>query len=286
MSIDVSSIAELSEYGKQQLLSHSDSAQLDSNILLCHVINKDISYLYTWPENKLSLNEYEKFIELLNRRIKGEPIAYIVGMKEFWSLPLLVSPATLIPRPDTETLVELVLELYQGQKNFDCLDLGTGTGAIALALASENISWKVDAVDFNDEAVSLAKLNAERLKIANVNVFQSDWYSNVANEKKYNIIVSNPPYIDEHDQHLAQGDVRFEPKSALVAEEQGLSDIKVIVENAKQHLKPKGSLFIEHGFEQGVLVCDILSGFGYQNAQTVTDLNGQDRISWAVYSNE
>ncbi|RHW75431.1 peptide chain release factor N(5)-glutamine methyltransferase [Colwellia sp. RSH04] len=285
MSVDVPSIAALSEYGKQQLLSLSDSAQLDSNILICHVINKDLSYLLTWPEKKLSLSEYEKFIELLNRRIKGEPIAYIVGTKEFWSLPLLVSPATLIPRPDTETLVELVLELYQSQQALHCLDLGTGTGAIALALASENPSWHFDAVDFSSEAVSLAKLNSQQLNLTNVQVFQSDWYSNVAEDKKYDLIVSNPPYIDEQDEHLAQGDVRFEPKSALVADEQGLKDIKIIIENAKQHLKTNGALFIEHGFAQGELVCDILTGFGYQNAQTVTDLNGQDRISWAIYSN-
>mgnify|MGYP000498283418 CR=1 FL=1 len=162
MSVDVPSIAALSEYGKQQLWSLSDSAQLDSNILICHVINKDFSYLLTWPEKKLSLCEYEKFIELLNRRIKGEPIAYIVGTKEFWSLPLLVSPATLIPRPDTEVLVERILAIYEAQygASLKCLDLGTGTGAIALAIASEMPHWQFDAVDFQSSAVALAKDNA------------------------------------------------------------------------------------------------------------------------------
>lgn len=268
----------------QLLLQHvSDSAKLDTEILLCFVLEKEPSYLLTWPEKLLSDEQLLVFLPLLARRFQGEPIAYITGAKEFWSLPLAVSTATLIPRPDTETLVELVLEQYKHSENISCLDLGTGTGAIALALASEKPTWAIAAIDFNADAVKLAQDNAKKLQLTQVNIFQSDWFAQIAGDKKFDIIVSNPPYIDRNDENLNQGDVRFEPASALIANDHGLADIKHIAALAQQFLIHQGALFFEHGFEQGDKVRQILIALGYENTQTVQDLNGHDRITWAIF---
>lgn len=279
----VHSLANLISQSQILLERSSDSAKLDAEVLLCFLLNKERSYLLTWPEKLLTDEQLLCFIGLLDRRIQGEPIAYITGIKEFWSLPLAVSVATLIPRPDTETLVEVVLAQYDGEKNIRCLDLGTGTGAIALALASENSTWQIDAVDFNADAVRLAQRNAQNLNLEKVNVFLSDWFAQVEPHKKYNVIVSNPPYIDSEDENLNQGDVRFEPKSALVANEQGLADIKHIAELARTFLSTQGKLFFEHGFEQGQAVRYILAALGYEYMQTEKDLNGHDRVTWAVF---
>lgn len=286
MAKDNHTIAGALVHGQQLIASCSDSALLDCQILLCFILKKERSYLFTWPEKQLSPTEYDQYKDLLSRRKLGEPIAYIVGFKEFWSLPFKVSPATLIPRPDTEVLVETVLELFQDKPQTRCLDLGTGTGAIALALASENPNWKIDAVDFSLEAVELAKLNAEKLELAQVNIYQSDWFKQISSGGEYDVIVSNPPYIDAEDENLTQGDVRFEPESALVAEEQGLADIKNIAQQAKNYLVNNGVIAFEHGFEQGTAVREVLSLLGYVKPQTVTDLNGHDRVSWAVFSND
>ncbi|ALO35383.1 protein-(glutamine-N5) methyltransferase, release factor-specific [Colwellia sp. MT41] len=275
-----STIADWIAYGREQLVCFSDSAKLDTQILLAFVLHKERSYLLTWPERELVKQDEQHYLALLKRRMSGEPIAYIIGVKEFWSLVFRVSPATLIPRPDTEILVELVLDNFGEVKSLHCLDLGTGTGAIALALASEQPNWKIDAIDFNIEAVKLAKQNAEDLHLTQVNIFQSNWFSAV-NERKFDVIVSNPPYIDALDENLSQGDVRFEPKSALVANEQGLGDIKHIAQQALNFLKAQGALFFEHGYQQGEAVRDVLTSLGYDNVQTVRDFNGHERITWA-----
>ncbi len=277
------SIKQQINLAEQQVKAISDSALLDVQLLMACVLNKELSYLHTWPEKQLEDNQLIQFNTLLSRRVSGEPIAYITGEKEFWSLPFTVSKATLIPRPDTETLVELVLDLYHNDESITCLDLGTGTGAIALALASEKSTWKIDATDFNVEAVKLAQYNAKNFNLTHVNIYQSDWFEEISKNKKFDIIVSNPPYIDENDINLSQGDVRFEPKTALVATEQGLADIKHIADKARCFLHTGGKLFFEHGFEQGQAVRTILTGLGYKNAQTKQDLNGHDRISWAIY---
>lgn len=225
-------------------------------------------------------NTSSAVLSRLARRVNGEPIAYITGIKEFWSLPLQVSPATLIPRPDTETLVDLVLEHFGDSEQLSCLDLGTGTGAIALALASEQPTWLIDAVDFNEQAVELAQKNAKNLSLHQVAIFQSDWFSEVG-DKQYQVIVSNPPYIDALDENLTCGDVRFEPDSALIAKDNGLADIKHIAKHASKHLSHGGQLYFEHGYQQGAAVRKILSDLGYQGSQTQTDLNGHERITWA-----
>lgn len=260
----------------------SDTAKLDAQVILAHVLDKDLTYLITWSDKVLSSQDNQIFEAILQRRLNGEPVAYLVGLKEFWSLPLAVAPSTLIPRPDTETLVELVLEQHQ-TPNLDVLDLGTGTGAIALALANEKPTWKVTAVDYNDEAVKLAQGNAKRLEIHNVTVLQSDWFNSLP-KQQFNVIVSNPPYIDEQDEHLAQGDVRFEPKSALVASENGLADIRHIIDLGRTYLTKQGSMYIEHGYKQGQAVRQLFNKMGYSQVQTEQDLGGNDRITFAVYA--
>lgn len=280
------SIANLIYQAQLLIQKNSDSAKLDAEILLCFVLKKERSYLLTWPDKMLTDEQLFSFLQLLVRRIQGEPIAYITGIKEFWSLPLAVSEATLIPRPDTETLVELVLEQHLNDKTISCLDLGTGTGAIALALASEKPTWQIDAIDSNFDAVKLAQLNAKELKLEQVNIFQSDWFTQVNAQKEFDIIVSNPPYIDKEDENLTQGDVRFEPTSALIANEHGLADIKHIADTARNFLSAQGKLYFEHGFEQGLDVRNILTALGYEKAKTEQDLNGNDRITWATLSEQ
>jgi len=273
--------------GTELLSNSSESAKLDAQVLLCFVSNKSITYLHTWPEEPLAQDCYRLYDELLQRRLSGEPISYITGTKEFWSLPFFCNPATLIPRPDTEVLVEHVL-LYGQQfndKKLTCLDLGTGTGAIALSLAFEMPNWSIDAVDFNDDAIMLAKKNAKNLNLTHVDVYQSDWFSQVSQKKKFDIIVSNPPYIDEQDIHLSQGDVRFEPLSALVAKGDGLADILNIIKQAKTYLSDSGALFIEHGYEQGERVKQLLLDHAYVEAKTIKDYGDNDRITWAKINN-
>ncbi|MFT5813532.1 MAG: release factor glutamine methyltransferase [Psychroserpens sp.] len=275
-------IAKLITFGEQLLLVHSDSAKLDTELLICFVIDKQRSFLLTWPEHKLSTEQTKKFVELMLRRFQGEPIAYIVQLREFWSLPLQVSPATLIPRPDTEVLVELVLNNHQGE-SLSCLDLGTGTGAIALALASERPQWQIQAVDYSHDAVELAICNANNLKLTQVNIYQSDWFNEVSHDQRFDVIVSNPPYIDENDHHLNQGDVKYEPKTALVAADNGLADIKIIASNALRFLKSGGALYIEHGYQQRQMVQKILTDLAYSKIETIKDYSNNDRVTWACY---
>lgn len=266
-------------------LPHSDSATLDVQVLLAHVLNVGRSFFYTWPDRVLDDEVLASFELLLIRRIDGEPIAYIVGQQEFWSLPLRVAPSTLIPRPETELLVETVLELIASPQAKG-VDLGTGTGAIALALASEQPTWQLVGIDYNKDAVALAQSNQQALNINNVDFIHSSWFSNLDDAwlGQCDFIASNPPYIDECDPHLSQGDVRFEPSSALVASGEGLDDIIAIATQASAYLKPRGLLIFEHGFEQGKAVRDLLTKFGYLNAATLQDLAGLDRITLAYQS--
>lgn len=276
-------IKQLIAQASAQLAAISDTQTLDCQILLTQVLDKPNSYLLTWPEKTLNQTQIDAFNALFSRRLAGEPVAYIIGEREFWSLPLSVSPATLIPRPDTETLVELVLNQHP-EKGLKCLDLGTGTGAIALALASESPSWVIEGVDFNEEAVDLAKHNQVKCQLPQVTFYQSDWFSQI-NENSFDIIVSNPPYIDESDPHLAQGDVRFEPLSALVAPEKGFSDIEHIIETARSYFGSNGGwLYLEHGFEQAHGVQTILKRYGYQEIATQKDFGGNPRITYARYA--
>ncbi|PHI35678.1 protein-(glutamine-N5) methyltransferase, release factor-specific [Pseudoalteromonas sp. GCY] len=273
-------IAQAVAWATSELLPHSESAKLDSEVLLLHVIDKNRTYLFTWPEAELSALEQQQFEECIARRVTGEPVAHITGQREFWSLPLKVNNSTLIPRPDTETLVEHVLTLSM-PKDAQVLDLGTGTGAIALALASEYPAWQITAVDASADAVALAKSNQSQLGFNNVSILQSDWFSAVA-EQQFDLIVSNPPYIDEADHHLSQGDVRFEPLSALVADDHGYADIFHIIRTAKQHLNSGGYLLLEHGFEQADKIQQFFAEMAYINILTIKDMAGCDRVTLAM----
>ena len=255
----------------------SDTPRLDLEVLLCHALNTPRSYLYTWPEKILATAVVEAFVSLLQDRQRGVPIAHLIGRKEFWSLDLEVSAQTLIPRPETELLVETALELVD-KPDARVLDLGTGTGAIALALASERPGWDIVAVDIIQGAVNLAEKNRQRLGFANVSVLQSDWFENLSGQS-FDLMIANPPYIDPGDEHLNQGDVRFEPKSALIAGKAGLSDIETIVAGARGYLVPGAYLLIEHGYQQGVAVRALLAAAGFANVATKVDSNGLERLS-------
>lgn len=255
----------------------SDSARLDVELLLGEVLTCGRSYLYTWPERELEPNQQQRFEQLLERRKNGEPIAYILGYREFWSLSLKVAPSTLIPRPATESLVELTLQQCSFTEAKG-LDLGTGTGAIALALASERPQWQLLGIDQNTDAVQLAQHNQERLNIANASFQISNWFDAVS-DHDFDFIVANPPYIDGEDPHLALGDLRFEPRSALVADKLGLADIKHIVATAALHLKSDGWLAIEHGYDQAAQVKALFVEQDFQQIICTHDLDGQPRIT-------
>ncbi|KAA1163668.1 peptide chain release factor N(5)-glutamine methyltransferase [Pseudoalteromonas fuliginea] len=267
--------------GANLLAPSSESAKLDAQVLLLHILQKPRSYLFTWPEYELNAKQQQQFNTFCQRRLNGEPVAHITGQREFWSLSLEVNATTLIPRPDTETLVEQALEVAV-PATAKVLDLGTGTGAIALALGSEMPDWQIIAVDRVSDAVALATRNQQRLAINNVHVKQSNWFSELHGEK-FNLIVTNPPYIESNDVHLNQGDVRFEPLSALVADDCGMSDIKQIITQSRDYLLSNGYLLIEHGFEQGEAVRHFFEKMAFVNIKTVKDLGNNDRVTLAQW---
>ncbi|KAA0014200.1 peptide chain release factor N(5)-glutamine methyltransferase [Billgrantia pellis] len=255
----------------------SPSPRLDAEVLLCYVMGVDRTWLYTWGDHAAPTFERARFEALVAARASGHPVAYLTGEREFWGLALATSPHTLIPRPDTETLVEALLELAQ-EGSGRLLDLGTGTGAIALAFASERPAWEILGVDRVTEAVALATANARRLGVANARFVVSDWFSALA-DARFSLIAANPPYIDSRDPHLSQGDVRFEPKSALVSAEAGLADLRHIIRSARAHLAPGGWLVLEHGHEQAAPVRALLHEAGYVDLASRRDLGGRERVS-------
>ncbi|MDB4837803.1 peptide chain release factor N(5)-glutamine methyltransferase [Marinomonas sp.] len=277
-------IDELLKGASKRLSFVSDTSQLDAQLLLSHVLSVSSSYFYTWPEKNINASDLEKFEDLLVRREAGEPIAYLLGSQSFWTLDLEVSPSTLIPRADTEKLIEVVLSLLDPKAKCQLLDLGTGTGAIALALASELPNSQVIGVDLIEGAVALAKRNAGGNQINNVNFIQSSWFESIAIGQVFNVIVSNPPYIDPEDEHLSQGDVRFEPHSALVAGNKGMADIEHIIVTAPAYLKTDGYLVFEHGYDQAVAVGERLREVGFSNIKSFQDLGGNDRVTLGQWS--
>ena len=261
------------------------NAKLDANLLVQAVTKRSRSEIFAFGETELNEAEQNQLNQMLERRTKGEPMAYILGEKEFWSLPLKVSSDTLIPRPDTERLVEVALDWankrLENQESLQILDLGTGTGAIALALSSElKQKAQVLGVDFKPEVVVLAESNRETLQIENTRFQQSDWFSTLGN-LQFDLIVSNPPYIDTEDENLQIGDVRFEPLTALVADNHGLSDLQKIIENAPLYLKPNGALFLEHGWQQARDVQHIFRQNHWQAVETFQDYANLDSITKA-----
>ena len=261
----------------RQQLNQSESPAADSRALLCHLLEKNAAFLMTWPDRVLSEQQWQQLQHLVVRRQQGEPVAYLTGQREFWSLPLKVNSSTLIPRPDTETLVATALALSL-PADANVLDLGTGTGAIALALKSERPDWRITAVDNQVAAVELARENAQQLRLE-IAIYHSDWLAELDQQRPFDLIVSNPPYIDEHDPHLQQGDVRFEPASALIAEKQGLADIESIAERSLPYLKAAGWLLIEHGWQQADAVVEVLSQNGYKHVNRWTDYGSVERVT-------
>ncbi|OMK97233.1 peptide chain release factor N(5)-glutamine methyltransferase [Yersinia pestis] len=262
--------------------THSDSPKRDAEILLSFVTGKARTYLLAFGETEITAEQLLWLETLANRREQGEPIAYLVGEREFWSLPLSVSSATLIPRPDTECLVEQALARLPAMP-CRILDLGTGTGAIALALATERRDCAVIAVDINADAVALARHNAEKLTIDNVCFLQGSWFEPVSG--RFALIASNPPYIDANDPHLNEGDVRYEPHSALVAAAEGMADLAAIVSQAPGYLDPGGWLMLEHGWQQANAVQELLKNSGFSAGMTCKDYGNNDRVTlgqWAV----
>jgi release factor glutamine methyltransferase len=264
-----------------ELSPASDSAYLDTELLLCHCLEVSRTWLMTWPEHQPSAAQLARFEMLFKRRLDGEPVAFITGTQGFWTLDLAVSPQTLIPRPETELLVDAALELDL-PSNTKVLDLGTGTGAVALALAVERPDWQITGVDVQPQAVSLAEHNRQTYQLDNVSIYQSDWFSSLSSmesQQQFDLIVSNPPYIEVDDAHLFQGDVRFEPASALVSGADGLDDLKVVVGQSPGFLKPSGWLAVEHGHEQGEAVRQLFHNAGFVQVDTRCDYNRLDRIT-------
>jgi release factor glutamine methyltransferase len=284
------SVREALAYGKNKLLNVVDSPLLESELLLADALNKNRSYLYAWPEKLLDSVQKKSYSLFLNKRYQGEPIAYILGSTGFWDVNLNVSPTTLIPRQDTEILVEAVCGLASKKAfstdSMNVLDLGTGTGAIALALASEYENWHITGVDVILDAVKLAQENALLNNIKTVdficsNWFDHDWFTQQKNT--FQLIVSNPPYIDPSDKHLNEGDVRFEPRSALVSGNKGLADIEIIITHAPSYLASKGWLVIEHGYDQKKSVQTLFLLHGFERVITIKDLSNNDRVTIGMH---
>ncbi len=260
-------------------LPDSPTARLDVELLLAAALGKPRSFLHTWPERIVSSEAAQTFNGYLQRRRTGEPVAYILGQQGFWNIDLEVATHTLIPRPETEMLVESALELLPASIAHRLLDLGTGTGAIALSLAKDRAQWSVTAVDRVDEAVQLAERNRQRLHLENAQVLRSHWFSAVEGQR-FDLILSNPPYIPANDPHLIEGDVRFEPSSALVSGPDGLDDLRLIISQAPAHLLAGGWLLLEHGYDQGAAVRELLSHHGFEQIQTRRDLADHERITF------
>lgn len=262
-------------------LPDSPSARVDGEWLLADLLGKPASYLRTWPEKEVPAEVAALFAERICRRQAGEPVAYIIGRQGFWSLELEVAPCTLIPRPDTELLVETALSLLPTAP-LKALDLGTGTGAIALALATERPAWQLMGVDCMEGAVALAERNRHNLKRDNARFIHSHWFSALS-DQRFACILSNPPYIEADDPHLTQGDVRFEPASALVSGIDGLDDLRQIIAQSPDYLEPQGWLLLEHGHNQAAAVRQLLLERGFKAVESRRDLGGHERISLGQY---
>jgi len=264
------------------LANSSDSPVLDAEVLLCHVLGKPRSHLRTWPDKALTQEQADSFAAAVGKRQQGWPIAYITGVREFWSRDFIVTPDVLIPRPDTECLIELSLQLLPQDKPGKIIDLGTGSGIIAITLACERPSAKVYATDISAAALNIARLNADTHQ-AQVEFRLSDWFANVP-ENQFDLIVSNPPYIEANDKHLKTGDLRFEPQHALSSGEHGLDAIKTIASAARHYLKPGGHLLIEHGYRQSYAVQTLFQDHQYQAITSHKDLAGHLRVTCGTNS--
>lgn len=276
--MEPATISSLLQNAVKNLQARSDTPSADGEILLAHALGKPRSYLRTWPERLATPEQQQKFAMLLARRLVGEPVAYLTGAREFWSLALKVTPATLIPRPETELLVEQALVRLAGIGLPRILDLGTGSGAIALALARHHVDSQITAVDLSIDALVVARQNGVDHGLTNVDFQLGHWFEPVAG-RRFHMIVSNPPYVAEQDPHLNRGDLRFEPRLALSAGPDGLSALAYIAGNASAYLEPGGWLLMEHGYDQGAAVRQLMEAAGFVTVDQYADLDGHVRLS-------
>lgn len=274
----MSTIRALLGRARRALAASAEEPQLEAEILLAHVLGRDRAWLYAWPEHHPDSAQTAAFERLVAQRAQGRPIAHLTGEREFWSLSLKVNEHTLIPRPETELLVETALALDLPAEAH-VLELGTGSGAIALALAVERPHWHITAVERSPEALEVARSNARRLQLTGVRLIESRWFEALPARRDYDLIVANPPYVAQGDPHLARGDLRFEPRAALVSGPDGLDDIRHIIASAPAYLRPCGWLWLEHGCDQGAAVAELLRGHGYREVTTRRDPAGHERLS-------
>ncbi len=267
------------QQASQQLSMH-ESARLDAEVLLAKVLNKPRSHLHAWPDKQLDQAQTMAFRHWISRRANGEPVAHLTGEREFWSLSLEVTPDTLIPRPDTEILVAQALRLLPADRSLKLADLGTGSGAIALALARERPHWEVYALDCAPACINVARRNALRMKTGNLKFVLGNWSTAFA-DSSLDAIVSNPPYVNAGDPHLLSGDVRFEPLTALVAGNDGLDDIRQLIKDAQRVLKSDGHLLLEHAPQQTGHIHNLLKKMNFNGISTHRDLAGHERVSSA-----
>ncbi len=270
----MASIKSLLLEAAQQLAAMSETPRLDADCLLSFVLSCSRTYLMTYPEQPVMPAQQHVFSSLLERRLQGEPVAYLVGQQEFYGLTLSVSPAVLIPRPATEALVDWILQ-QRSLTATRVLELATGSGAIAIALAHARPSWQVVATDISQAALAVAQANAERHQLASISFIESDWFASIPSQR-FDLVVANPPYIADSDPHLLS--LGHEPRTALVAEDHGLADIRQILQQARAYLADDGVLLIEHGFDQGEQVVQMAKELGWQSPQCCRDLAGMPRF--------
>ena len=274
---------------KAEFAHCSQSAALDARVLLSYCLQKPLSYLLAWPDRSIKIDAMDKLNSLKKRRLAGEPIAYITGTREFWSINFKVNTDVLIPRPETEVMVEWILGCINStesiEKGYKVLELGTGSGAIAIALAKEKPALQIIATDKSEKALQVAKENAKMNNCSNVKFLLGNWFECVV-DRSYDMIVSNPPYVTANDPNLNEGDLSYEPQLALVAADNGLSDLQQLIINARDYLKNDGWLALEHGNEQGMMVRELMSKNGYIQIQTIKDLAGNDRLTISQWNSD
>jgi release factor glutamine methyltransferase len=266
------------QQASQNLAESSPTARLDAEVLLTHTLQCNTAHLLAWPEKVLDEEQIANYQQLIQQRQKGLPVAHLTGLREFWSLNFSVNNSTLIPRPETETLIEFILEKFSGRESIKLLDMGTGTGAIAITIATEKPGWNIFASELSADALKLAMHNSNCHKTSNISFVQSNWFTKIKHSD-FDIIVSNPPYIANDDPHLLAGDVRFEPISALSSGAVGMDDIEHLCRHAKKHLKKNAWLIIEHGYNQMQPVAACFAKNGFTQIEQKQDLSGHIRMT-------
>ncbi|MFW5447123.1 MAG: peptide chain release factor N(5)-glutamine methyltransferase [Methylophagaceae bacterium] len=269
-------------YGRNKLVE-SESPELDTKVLLCHILSCQTAFLHSWSDKQLNQQQQDAFEQLIEQRQQGQPVSHLTGQRGFWTLDLNVTADTLIPRPDTELLVELALTKLK--PDMTAADLGTGSGAIALSLAREHPTSQIFAMDQSWPALKVAQKNAVHHQLNNVFFWQGQWLEAVA-DKTLDLVVSNPPYIQENDPHLLEGDVRFEPLAALVSGADGLDDLRIIVWQAQRCLRLSGWLLVEHGHDQAQQVHKLFQEAEFTNISSHQDFGDNDRVVMGQKTNE